>query len=173
MIIKINNIRVRAVVDCQGMDLAGPFRETLGKLQYIADGSPTKTVQALVVVAYNAKIAVFASQQEQKALLHGVGILIFVNEDVAEAFSQFCQHSVRVGFQKAHRFKLHHRKIQQVFFFEQAKVAGIPLAQRLHGFVCIVFQGSGVDALFRKLVELMRGRVPLWSSPLFYAKGWK
>ena len=56
----------------------------LFKVQDILDGSTTETVNTLVVVTHHTDIFVAACQQAGQQVLHMVGILILVHQDIAE-----------------------------------------------------------------------------------------
>ncbi|MCY1394483.1 hypothetical protein D3C76_1144890 [compost metagenome] len=92
LVVKTDDVRVRAVVDGQFDLLALADVEQRRELQNVADGGPAKAVQALVVVAHHAQIAALARQQQKDALLNGVGVLVLVHHQVGELLAQLRQH---------------------------------------------------------------------------------
>ena len=56
----------------------------LFKVEDIFDGSAAEAVNTLVVVAHHAEIFVAARQQRRKQVLEVVGVLVLVDQDVAE-----------------------------------------------------------------------------------------
>ena len=73
----------RAVILLQADNIGiGVAIESLFKRKYIFDGSSAEFVDALVVIADNAEVIVARREQVYQAELHGICILILVNENV-------------------------------------------------------------------------------------------
>ena len=72
-----------AVVLLQRDDLQS--RIVLRQALEVVDGGATPAVDALVVVAHGGKRRVLAHQGLEQFVLHGVGVLVFIHQQVAEA----------------------------------------------------------------------------------------
>ena len=70
------------VVDAEVQDFG--LGKALRKLQQVADGGAAEAVDALVVVAHDAKVAVDPGQAEQNPFLDAGGVLILVHHQVSD-----------------------------------------------------------------------------------------
>ena len=77
--------------------------EDFFEIQDIADVCAPEFIDALVVIAYDAEIAVFGCEQADEAELRGIGILVFIHHNISEAFLIDVEY-VRIGFEDFHRF---------------------------------------------------------------------
>ena len=82
------NMRGRAVVLFEPHHMRAG--EILFKPQDIADLGPAPAIDRLIIIPHTADILVPPRQQAQPEILCHVGILIFVDKDVAEAAVIFC-----------------------------------------------------------------------------------
>ena len=81
-ICRVQYILRRAVILLELNDLR--IRKDLFKIQDIFDVGPAETINALVVVAYNAEVPVLFRQKAYKTELGRIGILILIHHDVFE-----------------------------------------------------------------------------------------
>ena len=78
----VQNVLCRAVILLQTDGTGAGI--LLFKIQDVLDVGPPEAVDALIVVAYHADVAVSPCQQTGQQILQMVGVLILVDEDVAE-----------------------------------------------------------------------------------------
>ena len=74
----------------------------LFKIEDIVNIRATETVDTLVIIAHHADVAVAACQQRGQAILKMVGILILVNQHIAELAAIVFPH-FPISFQQMHR----------------------------------------------------------------------
>ena len=84
------DVRRRAVVPFEADDLGA--RKILLEAEDVVDLRPAPAVDRLVVVADAADVALLLRQQPQPEVLRDVGVLVFVDEDVAEALVIIGEH---------------------------------------------------------------------------------
>jgi len=87
IVVKADDVRVRAVIDGELDLLALAIVEQRRELQNVAYGRAAKAVQTLVVVANHAQILVLTRQQQEDALLNGVCVLVLVHHQMGEPFA--------------------------------------------------------------------------------------
>ena len=58
--------------------------EPIWKLKDVSDRGPAKAIEALILIADSAEIAIVLRQLEQDLFLHIVSVLVFVNHDVTK-----------------------------------------------------------------------------------------
>ena len=125
-------------------------RAALGAVDEVLDGGATEPVERLIVVADDAHVVVFARQFEEDALLDGIRVLVFVDDDVRERFAR------PLGIaQKLIRAHLQAREVDLLVLEEQALVFGIH--QQEFAQVIILWQASQcvgeVEVLFGAPIE--------------------
>ena len=106
-----------------------------------------EAVNALVVIAHHANVAVRACQQARQEKLQVVGILVLVNEYIAELILIVCPHFL-VALQQGHRMQ-----------DDVVKVQGVGLPELLI-VKLIYFTDSGfspISPLLPQLAKLLRG----------------
>ena len=109
------DVRGRAVVLFEADDLRAG--EILFEAEDVGDLGAAPGIDRLVVVADAAEVAARLGEELEPFVLRLVGVLIFVDEDVAEAVAVALQH-VRVGAED-------HQHVEQ----QVAEVAGVQRAQ--------------------------------------------
>ena len=62
------------------------------KAQNIVNFGPAPAVNRLVIIADTANIIVALRQQAQPEILHGIGILVFIDQNMFETLLIFAQH---------------------------------------------------------------------------------
>ena len=84
------------------IDLEGGFHP-VGKSDYVLDLRATEPVYALIVVTHHEQVACFAGYLPEYAVLHGVGILVFIHQYVTVSRADgvqdagIVQQSVHIG----------------------------------------------------------------------------
>ena len=152
LVVEADDVRVRAVVDGECDALALALVEQRGEFQDVADGGPAKAVQALVVVTHDAQIALLARQQQEDALLNGVGVLVLVDHQVGQLFAQLRQH-LRALFQQLQGLVLDAREVERVVLVQQFLVLGKARGQRPDFHFGGCRQRGGVERFLADLVE--------------------
>ena len=102
------NMRGRAVVLFQPDYLRA--REILFEPQDVADLGTAPAIDRLVIIAHNADIVMRLRQEPQPQILRGIGVLIFVDEDIAEAFLPLMQ-DIGMGLKQSHAM---HQEIAEI-----------------------------------------------------------
>ena len=123
--------------------------EQPGKVQYVADIGPAKSVDGLGLVPHGHNVArqggsrfpvwLRPGQQTYYTGLHQVGILIFVHKDVAETLTQGCGGCWAVaqqGFQLKEQVVI----VQQGFFPPVSRIGGV----KLHKGLGVLHQMPGI-----------------------------
>ncbi len=112
----VADYRVRRVQDglCGTVILLQPDHLGVGKrffkAQDVFDGRTAELVNALVVVAHDAEVAGSLSRQQlDQQVLRVAGVLIFVDQDVAETVLVMFQH-VRALLEQLHGLKIRSSK---------------------------------------------------------------
>ena len=96
-------------------------RVDLFKIQDISDVGAAEFIDRLVIVAYDAEIFVLAGKKADQLELGGIGILIFVHHDIAEAVLVHLQYFI-VRMEKLHSQHQQIVEIQGVVFAQQPLV---------------------------------------------------
>ena len=139
----VQNILGGAVVLLQP-DGPGPG-VLLFKAEDVLDVGPPEAIDALVVVAYHADVLPSPGQQAGQHILHVVGVLILVDEDIAELVPVIFQ-GLAVRLQKLHRVQDDVVKVQGIGIPQAAVIGGIDPAHP---------HPSPVAPLFPQLAELL------------------
>ena len=85
----------------------------LFKAHDVADIRAAPAIDALVVIADDANVAVRAAKQLHKAVLRHVGVLIFIHQHIAEPAAVFFK-NIRVGLKQRERFHEQVVKIERI-----------------------------------------------------------
>ena len=102
----------------------------LFKIQNVGDVRAAEAVDALVVVADHADVAMAVRKQPHQLVLHPVRVLILVDEDVAE-FALVVRSYIRLVLQQAHRVENEVVEVQRVRLAEDAVVARVNFGDAL------------------------------------------
>ena len=94
------------------------------KVQNIHDVRAAEFIDRLIIVSHHADIPVFFRQELYKTKLHGIGILILINQDIAESFLIAFQH-IRSLLEKLHGKHQKIIKIQGVIFLQPLLISPI------------------------------------------------
>ena len=87
---RCQNVRRRTVVAFQPNQ--SRVRKILLKAQNVADFRPAPRVNRLIVVADTAQVVMIPRQQTKPEILNNVGVLVFVNQNIAELPLKSFQH---------------------------------------------------------------------------------
>ena len=135
---RIQNGLGGAVILFQPNGAAAPI--LLFKAENVLDGGAPEPVNALVIIAYHADIFVTSRQQRGEQVLHVVGILVFIHQNISE-FPLIVAEDILMLLQKLDSHIDNVIKIQRVVFFQLGLVFLIGL--------CNVF-GPEITACFRR-----------------------
>ena len=102
----------------------------LFKIQDVGDVRAAEAIDALVVVADHADVAMAVRKQPHQLVLHPVRVLILVDEDVAE-FALVVRSYIRLVLQQAHRVENEVVEVQRVRLAEDAVVARVNFGDAL------------------------------------------
>lgn len=115
LIRRIKDVGGAAVVLLQLDD--GGVGEILFKIENVADIRTAPAVDALIVIAHDAKVSALLRKELYQRILGKVGILVFVHVHIAKALAVTLQHGRMVGEQLQ-------RPNQQI-----VKIQGVAMAQ--------------------------------------------
>ena len=119
----------------------------LFKIQDIFDGCAPEAVNTLIVIAHNADIFISPSQQRGEQILHMVGVLILVHQNIAE-FSLIVSTDIFVLLQQLYGHKDDIIKVQSIVFPEPLLI--------LHIGSCHVLR-TDIPGLFSPFQHLFSG----------------
>ena len=115
------------------------------KLQDVADIGATPAVDGLVVIPDHADVVITIGQLMDNLILHPVGVLVFVDQDVAKSLLVKLQ-PLRCNLEQLQRLDQQIIKIERVILFELLLVMGID-------FMDLLVQVAGVQ--FGKFVRIL------------------
>ena len=131
----------------------------LFKVEDILNGSPTEAVDALVVIAHHADVALRTGEQADQAELCHAGILIFVHQQVAVFVLVELPH-IRMFGQQLHGLVDEVVEIKGTGFLQALFISGIDAGgQRTLGVLCRAGEGLfRADKLILPAAHLVDGR---------------
>ena len=125
------------------------------KIQDVLDGGAPEPVDGLIVIAHHAQIFVPARQKAGQQILHVIGVLILVHQDIAE-FSLIMGPDGLVLLQKLHRQIDDVVKIDGVVLLQPGLIAAVALGDLGHADVVLLL-GLGRALLGGDHADLLPG----------------
>ena len=157
-VVEINNVTVRTVIDNERNYFAFSNGKFLRKFQNITDCSPSKTIQALVIIANYTNIFTVPCKKKYNLFLNKVCVLIFVNHDVRNLGAKFFQ-DFHMVFKQMVGFNLNRRKVHQIVFCKNFAIFYQYSAKSRNGFVGVGDQLIWIHQLFGETVYVVANRL--------------
>ena len=145
--------RISEVMRLAEGDLAAAVAAELAQLAQVVDVGAPPAIDRLVVVTHRKDVAAGLHKGAQQLILHRVGILVFVDQDVFEALLVLLQ-NLAVGLQDLEHVEQQIAEIDRVQRFQPLLIERVELAALAHHFD--LARDLGVD---RELDEAERVHV--------------